>query len=46
VYSNRITSQELFTKATDSLDEARRSSTRPVYLWEMNSPFWSDKDSS
>lgn len=46
VYSNRISSQELFAKATDSLDEARRSSTRPVYLWEMNSPFWSDKDSN
>jgi diguanylate cyclase (GGDEF)-like protein len=46
VYSNRITTQELFSKASDSLDEARRSSVKPVYLWEMNSPFWTDKDSN
>ncbi|MBI5964261.1 MAG: diguanylate cyclase [Chloroflexi bacterium] len=46
VYSNRITTQELFTKANNSLDEARRSSAKPVYLWEMNSPFWTDKDSN
>jgi diguanylate cyclase (GGDEF)-like protein len=46
VYSNRITTQELFSKANNSLDEARRSSQRPVYLWEMNSPFWTEKDST
>ena len=46
VYSNRITTQELFSKANNSLDEARRSSVKPVYLWEMNSPFWTDKDSN
>ncbi|MBI5943589.1 MAG: diguanylate cyclase [Chloroflexi bacterium] len=46
VYSNRITTQELFAKAAESLDEARRSTAKPVCLWEMNSPFWSDKDSS
>ena len=45
VYSNRITIQELLTKANNSLDEARRSSVKPVYLWEMNNPFWADKDS-
>jgi diguanylate cyclase (GGDEF)-like protein len=46
VYSNRITTQELFAKAVESLDEARRSTAKPVCLWEMNSPFWSDKDSN
>lgn len=46
VYSNRITTQELFSKATDSLEEARRSSIKPVYLWEMNNPFWADKDTN
>lgn len=46
VYSNRITTQELFAKANNSLDEARRSSVKPVYLWEMNSPFWTEKDAS
>ena len=46
VYSNRITTQELFSKANNSLDEARRSSVKPVYLWEMNSPFWTEKDSN
>jgi diguanylate cyclase (GGDEF)-like protein len=45
VYSNRITTQELFSKANNSLDEARRSSVKPVYMWEMNNPFWADKDS-
>jgi diguanylate cyclase (GGDEF)-like protein len=44
VYSNRITIQELFTKANNSLDEARRSSVKPVCLWEMNTPFWTEKD--
>lgn len=46
VYSNRITTQELFAKAGDSLDEAHRSSEKHVRLWEMNSPFWADKDSN
>jgi GGDEF domain-containing protein len=46
VYSNRITTQELFSKTNNSLDEARRSGVKPVYLWEMNSPFWTDKDSN
>lgn len=38
VYSHRIASQELFTKADDSLDEARRNNAKPIYLWEMNNP--------
>ncbi|MBI5353872.1 MAG: diguanylate cyclase [Chloroflexi bacterium] len=46
VYSNRIASQELFTKANDSLDEARRSNARPVYLWEMKTPFWPNKETN
>jgi diguanylate cyclase (GGDEF)-like protein len=46
VYSNRISTQELFAKANNSLDEARRSSVKPVYLWEMNNPFWTEKDPS
>ena len=44
VYSNRIASQDLFNKASDSLDEARRNNTRPVYLWEMKNPFWTGKE--
>ena len=46
VYSNRITTAELLSKPSDSLDEARRSNVKPVYLWEMNNPFWTDKDSN
>ena len=44
VYSNRISAHELFSKANDSLEEARRTNVKPVYLWEMNTPFWTEKN--
>jgi diguanylate cyclase (GGDEF)-like protein len=46
VYSNHITLQELFSQASNSLDEARRSISNPVFLWEMNTPFWIEKDTT
>lgn len=39
-YSNSITPQELFEKATSALDQARRSNEESVYIWEMKNPFW------
>lgn len=45
VYSNRITTQELFAKANNSLEEARRNSVKPVHFFGMASPFWTEKDS-
>jgi len=40
VYSNMITAQELLGKAQNSLDQSRRNSSKPIYVWEMKSPFW------
>jgi len=40
VYCNPITAQDLFSKAEDALEKARASNESPVFLWELNSPFW------
>lgn len=45
VYSNDISAQELIDKAESSLEQARASNDIPVRLWEMNNPFWVQKDS-
>jgi diguanylate cyclase (GGDEF)-like protein len=39
-YGNDISMDELFEKAVSTLDQARRDSDRPVYVWEMKNPFW------
>ncbi len=46
VYSNNISSQELLEKARDSVDQARRDNANPIYVWEMNNPFWVDSNIS
>jgi diguanylate cyclase (GGDEF)-like protein len=40
VYSNNITVRELLDRAQNSLEQAKRDSVNPTYLWEMKSPFW------
>ena len=40
VYSNKITVYELLGKAQNSLEQARRDNVKPIYVWEMKSPFW------
>ena len=40
IYSNNISAWELLQKAQSSLEQARRDSVKPIYVWEMNSPFW------
>lgn len=45
VYSNHITSQELIEKVEGSLEQAHRSGNdKPIYLWDMKSPFWKDAE--
>ena len=44
VYSNSITSQELLEKAQSSLEQARRGDAEPVYVWELENPFWVQDD--
>ena len=44
VYSNRITARELLAKAQTSLEQSRRFSVKPIYVWEMKSPFWVQTD--
>lgn len=39
-YGNFITTNELLDKANSTLEQARRSSDTPVYVWEMKNPFW------
>lgn len=40
IYSNNISAWELLEKAQSSLEQARRDSVKPIYVWEMKSPFW------
>ena len=44
VYSNTITARELLAKAQTSLEQSRRFSVKPIYVWEMKSPFWVQAD--
>ncbi|HET9906815.1 MAG TPA: diguanylate cyclase [Anaerolineales bacterium] len=44
VYSNTITARELIEKAETSLEQSRRFSVKPIYVWEMKSPFWVQTD--
>jgi diguanylate cyclase (GGDEF)-like protein len=46
VYSNNISSHDLLEKARNSVDQARRDNDNPIYVWEMNNPFWVEKDIS
>jgi diguanylate cyclase (GGDEF)-like protein len=39
-YSSDISTQELFEKANSALEQARRASDEPVYVWEIKNPFW------
>jgi hypothetical protein len=40
IYSNNISAHELLEKVQSSLEQARRDSVKPIYVWEMKSPFW------
>lgn len=40
VSGSNITAKELLEKSQNSLEQARRDSLRPTYIWEMKSPFW------
>lgn len=44
LYSSNISAQELIEKAENSLEQARSSVDSPVRLWEMNNPFWVQKE--
>ena len=39
-YSVNITPEELLEKSGESLDNARKNKSNPIYLWEMKNPFW------
>ena len=45
IYSNNISAWELVEKAQSSLEQARRDSVQPIYVWEINSPFWNQTES-
>ncbi len=45
VYSNNIKAQELIEKMEGSLEQAHRSGNdKPIYLWDIKSPFWKDAE--
>lgn len=44
VYSNNISSHDLLEEARKAADQARRDNSNPIYIWEMNNPFWVEKD--
>ena len=41
-YSDGISAQDLFEKAESALVKAKRDNDKPVCVWEMRSPFWSE----
>ncbi|MGA7194801.1 MAG: diguanylate cyclase [Anaerolineales bacterium] len=43
-YGNSISAPELLEKANNALEQARRDSKNPVYVWEMKNPFWAQKN--
>jgi len=43
-YSNGITAHELLEKTTEALDQSKRGTLHPVYVWEMRNPFWVQKE--
>ena len=43
-YSNGITAQELLEKAVEALEQSKRGTLNPVYIWEMRNPFWVQKE--
>ncbi|NCP86588.1 MAG: hypothetical protein CO094_07940 [Anaerolineae bacterium CG_4_9_14_3_um_filter_57_17] len=44
VFSNDLASEELLAQAQSALDQARRDPEKPVYIWQMKSPFWASND--
>lgn len=43
-YGSDISARELFEKAGEALDQARRDNANPVYVWELKNPFWARKN--
>lgn len=43
-YSNQLSQQELYDKAEEALESARRDSVNPIYVWEIKNPFWVQKN--
>lgn len=43
-YSGGITVQELLDKTAGALEQAKRDPSNPVYVWELKSPFWVQKE--
>lgn len=43
-YSNNISIQDLLDKAKEALLQARRDLSKPVYIWSMRNPFWTQNE--
>ena len=43
-YGNNISASELVQKANNALEQARKDTENPVYVWEMKNPFWAQKN--
>ena len=43
-YSNNISMRELLDKTNGALEKARRNTVSPVYVWQMENPFWEGLD--
>jgi diguanylate cyclase (GGDEF)-like protein len=46
VFSSSMTTKELIDQAEAVLNKARQSAENPMFVWEMNNPFWLGKDGS
>jgi diguanylate cyclase (GGDEF)-like protein len=43
VYGSDISAAEFFGRAETAIGQARLDANRPVYIWQMKSPFWMQK---
>ncbi len=43
-YSNNISVQDLLGKTKEALSQARRDISKPVYIWSMRNPFWTQNE--
>lgn len=44
VYSMSLSAEEVLERAENAVEDARKDSSRPIYVWDLKSPFWVDEN--
>jgi diguanylate cyclase (GGDEF)-like protein len=43
VYSTSLSAEEVLGRAEAAVEDARKDGSRPIYVWDLKSPFWVDE---